>query len=134
MEELLEKEYNMTEKGIPSDIYPEHLIELYKSPENYGILENATHEATETDSICGDEITIQLLVKDDLIKDTKFSGSGCVLSIVSASLLTKKLIGTKLSETKRLNKEDLLKLINIKPDSSRIKCALLPLRAIQKID
>jgi NifU-like protein involved in Fe-S cluster formation len=57
-----------------------------------------------------------------------------VLSIVSASLLTKKLIGTKLSETKRLNKEDLLKLINIKPDSSRIKCALLPLRAIQKID
>jgi nitrogen fixation NifU-like protein len=120
------------QKGIPKNLYSEHIIELYKSPANYGILENATHQATESDSICGDEITIQLLLKNNIIKDARFHGSGCVLSIVSASLLTKKIIGMKIQETRKLNKEDILKLMKIKPDSSRIKCALLPLKAVKK--
>ncbi|GIU68167.1 MAG: hypothetical protein KatS3mg001_017 [Candidatus Pacearchaeota archaeon] len=120
------------EKGIPSDMYKEHILELYRSPSNFGILEKSTHEATEYNSVCGDEITIQMIIEKGIIKDAKFSGSGCVISIVSSSLLTDKIKGKKIEEIKNLTKKDILKLLKIKITPARIKCALLPLEAAKK--
>ena len=120
------------ERGIPSSMYREHILELYKSPSNFGILENATSEATEYNSICGDEITVQVLVKDGKISNVKFSGSGCVLSMVASSLLTEKIRGMKIKDIIKLEKKDILKLLKIPIISSRIKCALLPLEATKK--
>jgi len=120
------------EKGIPSSMYREHILELYKSPSNFGILENSTNEATEYNSICGDEITVQILIKNGKISNVKFSGSGCVLSIVASSLLTEKIKGMKIKEVMKLEKKDILKLLKIPIISSRIKCALLPLKATKK--
>ncbi len=120
------------EQGIPKKLYKKHVLELYKSPKNYGVLENATHKATEYNSQCGDEITMQLIVENDKIKDVKFSGSGCVMSIVSASLLTNKIRDMYVKEIKKFNKQNILKILKIKPNSSRIKCALLGLEAVKK--
>ena len=120
------------ERGIPSNMYREHILELYKSPSNFGILENATSEATAYNSICGDEITVQALVKNGKISDIKFHGSGCVISLVSSSLLTDKLKGMKLESAMNLEKRDILKLLKVPIISSRIKCALLPLEATKK--
>ncbi|MBU1252682.1 MAG: iron-sulfur cluster assembly scaffold protein [Nanoarchaeota archaeon] len=117
---------------IPDDMYREHILELYKSPSNFGTLEKANHKATEHNAICGDEITVQLFVKNEIVKDVKFSGSGCVISMVASSLLTDKIKGMKISEVLSLNKEDILKLMGIKVTPARIKCALLPLEAAQK--
>ena len=108
-------------------------MELYKSPRNYGELENRTHEHTETNSSCGDEITLQLEVKDGKIEDVKFSGSGCVMSLVSSSLLTDKIKGMELEEAKKLSKEDILDLLKIKINPSRMKCVLLPLENLRRI-
>ena len=88
------------EKGIPSNMYKEYILELYKSPRNLGILKNPTHEHTEYNSLCGDEMTIQMIVKNGKVQDAKFSGSGCVISIVSSSLLTDKIRGMPVSEIK----------------------------------
>ena len=120
------------EHGIPSSMYREHILELYKSPSNFGILENATSEATEYNSICGDEITVQLIIKNNRISDIKFYGSGCVISLVSSSLLTNKLKGMKIKDIMKLEKKDILKLLKIPIISSRIKCALLPIQATKK--
>ena len=120
------------EIGIPNNIYREHLIELYKSPSNYGELKGANREATEHNSLCGDEITVQLLVEDGKIKDVKFNGSGCVMSLVSSSLLTDKIKNMDLREVKKLTKDDVLDLLKIKINPSRIKCVLLPLDAVKK--
>ena len=120
------------ERGIPSSMYREHILELYKSPSNFGILENVTSEATEYNSICGDEITVQVLVKDGKISNVKFSGSGCVLSMVASSLLTEKIRGMKIKDVMKLEKKDILKLLKIHIISSRIKCALLSLEATKK--
>lgn len=120
------------EKGILGSIYREHILELYKSPSNFGILENATSQATEHNSICGDEITVQILVNDGKISNAKFSGSGCVLSMVASSLLTEKIRGMKIKDIMKLEKKDILKLLKIHITSSRIKCALLSLKAIKK--
>ena len=120
------------EIGIPKGIYREHLIELYKSPKNYGKLDSANREAREFNSFCGDEITMQMLVKNSIIENVKFSGTGCVMSIVSASMLTDKIKGMPIEEVKKLSSDDILKMIKVKLSPSRIKCALLGLEAARK--
>jgi nitrogen fixation NifU-like protein len=120
------------EIGLPKNIYREHLIELYKSPSNYGELKKANRKATEYNSLCGDEITMHLIVKKEKIEDVRFEGSGCVMSIVSSSMLTEKIKNMKVKEVKKLNQEDILKMLKIKLNPSRTKCALLPLEAVRK--
>jgi len=115
-----------------NDAYKKHIIELWKNPKNFGALISPTHELTEHNSICGDEITVQIRAKDGRIEDAKFSGSGCVLSVVSASLLTDKIKGMKTKDVEKLGKEDIKKLLNTKIHSSRMKCACLPLEATKK--
>ncbi|MEK6760398.1 MAG: iron-sulfur cluster assembly scaffold protein [Nanoarchaeota archaeon] len=112
-------------------MYKEHLMELYKSPANYGNLENPTHSHTETNASCGDEITMQLLVSDGKIADVKFHGSGCVMSIVSSSLLSDKIKGMPVSEAINLSKDDVLELLKINLNPARLKCVTLPLYAIK---
>ena len=59
------------EKGIPSGIYKKKVLELYKNPSNFGQLKNPTYEHTSYNSICGDEITVNLIVRDGIVKDAK---------------------------------------------------------------
>lgn len=120
-------------QDISEKLYKEHIMELYRSQKNCGLLENLTHEHSETNSSCGDEITLQLIVKDGKIQDAKFNGSGCVMSLVSSSLLTDKIKGMDLKDAKKLSKEDILKLLKIKINPSRVKCVLLPLEALRRI-
>lgn len=117
---------------IPNDLYREHILELYKSPSNFGTLSEPSHQATEHNSICGDEVTVQIKVRNGKVHDIKFSGSGCVVSVVSASLLTDKIKGMKVDDIHKLNMEDVLKLLKMKLSPARIKCALLSLEAVKK--
>lgn len=121
------------EKNLSEEMYREHIMELYKSPQNYGELKNKTHEKTETNSSCGDEITLQLIVKDGKIENAKFQGSGCVMSLVSSSLITDKIKGMDLDNVKKLTKEDVLELLKIRINPSRMKCVLLPIEALRRI-
>ena len=116
---------------IPSGMYKEHILELYKSQSNFGILENATHKYTSYNSVCGDEITVNLLVKEGVVKDVKFGGSGCVISIVASSLLTNKIKSMKVSEVKKIRPEEVLELLKVKLNLARIKCALLGFEAVK---
>ena len=116
---------------IPDDMYKEHILELYKSPSNFGELKNPTNEKTAYNSVCGDEITVQLKVKDGIVKDIKFSGSGCVIAMVASSMLTDKIKGKKISEIKKLKAEDVLSMLKMKLNPARIKCALLALEAVK---
>jgi len=119
------------EKGIPSDMYREHILELYKSPSNFGVLKNPSHEKTAYNSVCGDEVTVQILVKDDIIKDIKFSGSGCVISMVASSMLTEKIKNMAVSDVKNMKGEDILGMLNMKLNLARVKCALLSFEAVK---
>ena len=119
------------EKGIPSDMYREHILELYKNPSNFGELKAPTHKHTSYNSICGDEINVQLIVKSGIVKDIKFSGSGCVISMVTSSILTDKIKGMAVSEIKKIKPEQVLELLKIKLNPARIKCALLSFEAVK---
>jgi nitrogen fixation NifU-like protein len=114
-----------------SSMYREHILELYKHPSNFGELSNPTNEHTEYNSLCGDEITIQIKSEKGKIKDVKFNGSGCVISMVSASLFTDKIKGMKIEDVKKLGEGDILKLLEIKINPARLKCVFLPLDAVR---
>ena len=121
----------MTDENFPDQMYKEHILELYKSPENYGELKNATHKHTETNASCGDEITMKLIVKDGKISDVKFYGSGCVMSTVSSSMLSSKVKGMSVENAKKLGREDVIKMLKINVNAGRIKCVVLPLYALK---
>ena len=114
------------------DMYKEHIIELCKHPLNYGNLEGATNEHRSFNPLCGDDITIQFVIKDGRITDVKFKGNGCAISMASASLLTDSVKGKTVEEVKKMKKEDLLELLQIPIGPVRLKCALISLEAAQE--
>mgnify|MGYP001563982932 CR=1 FL=1 len=113
------------------EIYKEHILDLYKNPHNKGILENFTHESFKNNPLCGDEIKIQLKIKNNKIIDVKFEGVGCVISMASTSMLTDKIKNLSAKEIKKISKDDVLKMLHISISPARLNCALLPLDAIK---
>jgi nitrogen fixation NifU-like protein len=75
------------------DLYQEMILEHYKSPRNFGVLEDATRAAHGDNPLCGDQIAVTLKMKGDVIEDVRFKGSGCAISTASASLMTEAVKG-----------------------------------------
>lgn len=116
-----------------NSIYHDILLDHYKNPRNFGNLKNANKKTTISNPVCGDKIKIMIRLKGDKIKDIKFSGQGCVISTASASLLTEYAKNKKSSTLNKLDKNFILKMLNIHIGPIRLKCALLPLEALKKL-
>ena len=114
-------------------MYKRYIMEIYSERPNYGELKNKNCTLKHQNPSCNDEITIELLIKDNKIINAKFSGISCFISTVSASVLLKKIRGMKISEIKKLTKKDMDKLLGIEVTPARISCELLPLEALRKI-
>ena len=70
------------------DLYKEIILDHYRTPRNRGELESPATKTEGFNPLCGDEITIYLLVEDGLIKDIKLTGQGCSISQASSSLMS----------------------------------------------
>ncbi len=114
------------------EMYREHILDLYKHPHNFGMLKDATNAHREFNPLCGDDVTIEVIVKDGMIQDIKFHGKGCAISMAAASLVTDAVKGKPIAEVKRMSKEDLLNLLHIPVGPVRLKCALLALDTLHK--
>ena len=75
------------------ELYLEVILDHYKNPRNKDELDNFTHEAKGHNPLCGDHISIQLIMDGEEISDVKFTGSGCAISTASASILTEAIKG-----------------------------------------
>lgn len=107
-------------------------MDIYKNPHNRGKISLPSVSVSKKNPMCGDELTLQLEIKDGVVKEAKFDGSACSVSIISSSILTDYLIGRKLDEVKKLTKEDLLKFINLNLTTSRVACATLIFSALEE--
>jgi nitrogen fixation NifU-like protein len=77
------------------DLYRELILDHSRSPRNFGRLADATHVAEGINPLCGDKLRLYLSVgHDDVIADASFEGSGCAISVASASLLTDIIVNT----------------------------------------
>jgi nitrogen fixation NifU-like protein len=114
------------------DIYKKKIIDHYKNPRNFKEIDDADFEAHVNNSICGDEVTVYLKVEGQVIKKIGFQGSGCAISMASMSMLTKKLLEKDLEEVESLDDSFVLNMLGLDEKTSRRKCALLGLKAVQK--
>ncbi len=113
------------------DFYREYILDHYRNPRNRGTLEAPDITYEDSNPLCGDEIKIDLSVKDGVVEDVKFSGRGCAISQASVSMLTEMIEGKSLDEVKQISKEDILELIGIPLTPVRLKCALLGLKVLK---
>ena len=113
------------------DMYRDYILDHYKNPRNSGELPGATNTYQDNNPLCGDEITMSLLIDGDVVKDVRFKGRGCAISQASASILTEEIKGKKLDEVKAIDRQHILENLGIPISPARVKCALLGLKAVK---
>lgn len=114
-------------------IYKEVILEHWRHPHNFGRIANPSKKSFALNPSCGDEIELELLLKNNRVKEAKFSGSGCAISQASSSLLTDYIRGKDIKTLKKIGPKDILKILGVPVSPTRMKCALLPLEALHKI-
>ncbi|MGC8587247.1 MAG: iron-sulfur cluster assembly scaffold protein [Candidatus Micrarchaeia archaeon] len=114
------------------DIYAESLLENYEKPQNRGKMEHPTVSVHEENTSCGDEMTVYLKIVDGKLTDVKFDGSGCAISIGSASIVSSSIKGMSISEIEKIGKERVISMIGIDPGPGRMHCATLFMRAVRE--
>ena len=124
------------------------ILEIAAHTENNKVVENYTHKSKHKNPLCGDEMEISLVVKEDVVKDMGYQCKSCVYCQASVSLLSRKIKEKKVDDIKKFIKvgeqlfEDAkvsmekhwkdFKEILDKKNFSRKECLLLPLRTIAK--
>ena len=124
------------------------ILEIASHTENNKVVENYTHKSKHKNPLCGDEMEISLIVKEDVVKDMGYQCKSCVYCQASVSLLSRKIkekkvddikkfikVGEQLFEDAKVSMEkhwkDFIEILD-KKNLSRKECLLLPLRTIAK--
>ena len=124
------------------------ILEIASYTETNKIIENYTHKSKNKNPLCGDEMEISLIVKNNVVKDVGYQCKSCIYCQASVSLLSRKIKNKKIEEIKSFIKssENLFddvktslekhwkdfKEIFDKKNIARKECLLLPLRTILK--
>jgi nitrogen fixation NifU-like protein len=125
------------------DLYQEIIVDHNRSPRNFGRLAEANRTLEGFNPLCGDRLTLYVDLHDGAIRNIAFDGSGCAISVASASLMTEAMKGKSLAEAETLfdrfhdlltgradagTQESLGKLAalaGVRDYPSRVKCATL---------
>ena len=124
------------------------ILEIAAHTENNKVVENYTHKSKHKNPLCGDEMEISLIVKEDVVKDMGYQCKSCVYCQASVSLLSRKIKEKKVDDVKKFIKvgeqlfgdakvsmekhwKDFKEILD-KKNLSRKECLLLPLRTIAK--
>lgn len=110
--------------------FQQNVLYHYRHPQNKGTMEKPTVTAQDNNPLCGDNVRFQLRIKDGRVVEAMFEGQGCAISQAAASLLSEEIKGKTLKQVERLDKADVSRLVGIELSPVRLRCALLPLRAI----
>jgi nitrogen fixation NifU-like protein len=123
-----------------SDLYQQVILDHNRRPRNRGRLPTANRVAHGDNPSCGDQCSVYLRLDGDRIGDISFDGSGCAISMASASLMTTQLKGKTAAEAEALYQRfheivttgqapeeisDLAAFAGVHTFPARIKCATL---------
>jgi len=80
------------------DLYQQVIMDHNKKPRNFRDMADANHLAHGNNPLCGDTLVVYVKLNGDVIEDVSFQGSGCAISVASASLMTEALKGKTIAE------------------------------------
>lgn len=115
------------------DIYREEILEHWQNPQNFGAMERPDVVIEQVNPLCGDEVTFYFKIKKGKIEKVSFVGSGCAISVASASLLSEAIKGKSIKSIEKITGQDILGLIGGNVAPARLKCAFLALEAVRKL-
>lgn len=130
-------------------LYRAVILDHSKSPRRRGELDKATAKIELRNPTCGDVIQVQLALEDNKITDVRFDGSGCTISMASASMMTDAILNKTIEEALSLSEDfselvqgnepdnqnalgDAMMLSGVAKFPARIKCATLSWKALEK--
>jgi len=129
------------------DLYQEVILDHSRNPRNAGRLAEPSGTAKGHNPLCGDLITLDVLVEDGTIRDVSFDAKGCAISVAAASIMSDMLKGKSLAETHDLfrrfqdmltgpdavaeNLDKLEVLAGVREFPMRVKCATLPFHTLR---
>ncbi|MDR2401971.1 MAG: SUF system NifU family Fe-S cluster assembly protein [Cytophagales bacterium] len=132
-------------------LYQTIILEHAKNPQNQGLTYDSNYEFFHLNNpSCGDEINLEILLEDEVIKDVRQEGHGCAISRASASIVSELLKGLKVDEALRMIEDfyeivqgkilvdeekfgDALVMRGVNKFPVRIKCATLAWKACEQI-
>ncbi len=126
-------------------LYQEVIFDHNRNPRNFHVMENANRIVDGYNPLCGDRLTLYLLIDDnEIIQNASFQGEGCAISTASVSLMTEMIKGKTVKQAEQLfeqfhnittSHDDEIKLeelgklavlAGVRDYPSRVKCATLP--------
>ena len=123
------------------DLYQEVIFDHNRNPRNYGEMAGASHHADGHNPLCGDQLTVYVQLKDNMVEKAMFVGHGCAISTASASLMTEAVKGKTVQEVQALFNDMHAMLTESQPEArdfgklqvlsgvrefpARVKCATL---------
>jgi len=132
-------------------LYRQVIMDHYKNPRNKGSLADGSLTVDMNNPTCGDRIHLTMKVEDGKVKDAKFEGEGCSISMASASMMTQTIIGQNVEQAMKLSQifsemiqgndyelddsvdlGDIEALQGVSKFPARIKCATLAWKAMEK--
>lgn len=134
-----------------SDLYRQVIMDHYKSPRNKGLKQDDSYiNLRLKNPSCGDDVTIQALIVNGIIKEVRHEGTGCSICCSSASVMTEVLKGKTVEEAEAIINDyySLIKGEEVKDEDAldeaiayrgvanfpaRVKCATLSWRALGAI-
>ena len=84
------------------ELYQATILDHNKSPRNFRVPDGANRRADGHNPLCGDKVTVHLVLDGGALRDVGFQGSGCAISTASASLMTQAVKGKPVEEVVRL--------------------------------
>ena len=128
------------------------ILEIASNTENHKVIKNHTHQSKNKNPLCGDEMEISLIVKDNIIQDIGYQCRSCVYCQASVSLLSRWVIqlpiekilnfvskadlffDESVDQLKKINTKDIknFKKIMNPENISRKECLLLPFKTLSK--
>lgn len=130
------------------DLYRRVIMDHYKTPRNRGELEEGTVTVNLNNPTCGDRISLQLHMENGVVRNARFMGEGCSISMSSASMMTEAVKGKTAAKALELadkfsslmkgepaqfdEYEDIEALSGVNKFPARIKCATLAWNALRK--
>jgi nitrogen fixation protein NifU and related proteins len=104
------------------DLYRDIIVDHNRHPRNFRAMPDADRHADGFNPLCGDKLTPYVKLDGDRIEDVSFNGSGCAISVASASLLTESVKGKTVPEAETLFRQmhELLTRDDVQVDVPRL--------------
>ena len=132
-----------------TDLYQEIILDHSKNPKNFGVLDRYTCTAEGNNPMCGDQLTVYVNVKDNIVSDVSYRARGCASSVASASIMRQMIKGKTLEEVNILfdkfhrlcmgedieedeDTETLQALSGVSKFPTRVKCATMSWHAVKE--